>query len=167
MSETVRAHVALGANIGDPRRRVRETMRILDTLPRTRVAACSALYVTPPWGGIEQPDFINAAVCLDTGLPPPDLLVALQHLEVQAGRRRGLRNGPRSLDLDLLLYGDGCWHDDDLDIPHPRLHERAFVLLPLADIAADVMVPGRGRVAELLARVDTRGCRRLETVPVS
>lgn len=163
MSDAVRAHVALGANIEEPQARVRQAMQMLDTLPGTRVVACSALYLTPPWGVVEQPAFVNAAAGIDTTLTPPQLLQALQALEAEAGRQRnGRRWGPRCLDLDLLLYGDGCWHDADLEIPHPRLHERAFVLLPLADIAGDVTVPGRGRVADLLAHVDTTGCRRIK-----
>lgn len=157
------AHVALGANLGDPRAQVRAAIDALDALADTRVTARSPLYLTPPWGVTDQPAFVNAVVALETALPPDALLAALQDLETKAGRvREGRRWGPRRLDLDLLLYGDQCMHAEHLQVPHPCLAERAFVLLPLADIAADVEVPGLGRVADLLDRVDTRGCRRLD-----
>lgn len=159
----VQAYVALGANLGDPRARVRDAMQALDTLAQTQVTARSPLYLTPPWGMVEQPDFVNAVAGIETALPADDLLDALQDLEARAGRvRDGQRWGPRVLDLDLLLYGDERRHGGRLEIPHPRLAERAFVLLPLADIAATLEVPGQGRVADLLARVDTHGCRRLD-----
>jgi len=159
------AYVALGANLGDPREQVGRAMDALDALPQTRVTARSPLYLTPPWGVADQPDFVNAVVALETGLAPRALLAALQQLEARAGRvRDGRRNGPRPLDLDLLLHGRACLNDADLQVPHPRLAERAFVLLPLADIAGDVDVPGRGRVRDLLERVDTSGCRRLQAV---
>ncbi len=157
------AYVGLGANLGDPSAQVRAAMDAMDALADTRVVARSPLYLTPPWGVTEQPAFINAAAALETALPARELLAALQHLEAQAGRKRnGPRWGPRELDLDLLLYGHAPLDCGDLQVPHPRLAERPFVLLPLADIAADVEVPGHGRVADLLRRVDTSGCRRLD-----
>lgn len=158
-----RAYVALGANLDDPQEQIVLAMEALDALPQTRVTARSPLYLTPPWGIAEQPDFVNAVVALETGLAPRALLAALQQLEARAGRvRDGVRNGPRLLDLDLLLHGRACLSEADLQIPHPRMTERAFVLLPLADIAGDVDVPGRGQVRDLLERVDTSGCRRLQ-----
>ncbi|HEX7341192.1 MAG TPA: 2-amino-4-hydroxy-6-hydroxymethyldihydropteridine diphosphokinase [Rhodanobacteraceae bacterium] len=161
----VRAYVALGANIGDPQAQVRAAIAALDSMDGTRVIASSSLYLTPPWGVVDQPPFINAVVAVDTSLMPHALLARLHELETQAGRvRDGTRNGPRPLDLDLLLYGHQCLHDAGLQVPHPRLAERAFVLLPLADIAADVEVPGQGRVADLLSRVDGQGCQRLGNV---
>lgn len=160
---SVQAYIALGANLGNPQHQVRDAMLALDALAHTRVTARSPLYLTPPWGVTEQPAFVNAVAGVDTGLPARDLLIALQELESRAGRRRdGQRWGPRLLDLDLLLYGDAQFHDEQLDIPHPRLAERAFVLLPLADIAGALDVPGLGRVADLLARVDASACRRLQ-----
>ncbi|HET7269239.1 MAG TPA: 2-amino-4-hydroxy-6-hydroxymethyldihydropteridine diphosphokinase [Oleiagrimonas sp.] len=157
-----RAYVALGANLGDPQTQVRAAMEALDALPDTHVIARSPLYLTPPWGVSAQPDFVNAVVALETGLAPRELLAALQHLEAQAGRvRDGLRNGPRRLDLDLLLHGDTRMADADLQVPHPRMTERAFVLLPLADIAGNMELSGFGRVRDLLERVDVSGCRRL------
>ncbi|HET7663297.1 MAG TPA: 2-amino-4-hydroxy-6-hydroxymethyldihydropteridine diphosphokinase [Rhodanobacteraceae bacterium] len=158
----VQAYVALGANLGDPQAQVRAAMRALDTLAQTHVTARSPLYLTPPWGVTAQPAFVNAVAGIETALSAHALLAALQTLESRAGRTRdGRRWGPRVLDLDLLLYGDMQLQDGQLAIPHPRLAERAFVLLPLADIAATLEVPGQGRVADLLACVDTRGCQRL------
>jgi 2-amino-4-hydroxy-6-hydroxymethyldihydropteridine diphosphokinase len=122
------------------------------------VRARSRLYRTPPWGILEQPDFVNAAARLETALAPRQLLDALLAIEAAAGRVRGVTNGPRTLDLDLLLYGDQVIAVPGLVVPHPRLHQRAFVLLPLADVAPELEVPGQGRVAELLERVDTAGC---------
>lgn len=154
----VAACVALGSNLEDPKAQVERGFTALAHLPHTTLIARSRLYRTPPWGIVEQPDFINAVALLDTSLPPRELLDALLAVEAQAGRVRGERNGPRILDLDLLLYGDSKVQEPGLDIPHPRLHERAFVLLPLADVGPALEVPGQGRVSELLARVDTRGC---------
>lgn len=162
---TVQAYVALGANLGDPQGQVRDAVQALDTLAHARVTARSSLYLTPPWGVTEQPAFVNAVVGVETTLSARDLLTAMQVLESRAGRKRdGQRWGPRMLDLDLLLYGDAQLHDEQLAIPHPRLAERAFVLLPLAEIAGGLEVPGLGRVADLLARVDASGCRRLQDV---
>ncbi len=161
------AYVALGANLGDPRRQVLDAMQAIDTLADTRVTARSSLYLTPPWGVTDQPAFINAVVAVETALSAHDLLIGLQALESLAGRTRDDKKhrwGPRTLDLDLLLYGEATWNDASLEIPHPRLSERAFVLLPLDEIAASVGVPGQGRVSDLVQRVDTTGCRKLESV---
>ncbi len=158
----VAAYVALGSNLDDPRAQVERGFEALATLPRTRLLVRSRLYRTPPWGVREQPDFVNAAARLETALPPRALLDALLAIETRAGRSRGVPNGPRILDLDLLAYADEVLDTPGLVIPHPRLHERAFVLLPLADIAPDLEVPGQGRVADLLERTDTRGSTRLD-----
>jgi 2-amino-4-hydroxy-6-hydroxymethyldihydropteridine diphosphokinase len=162
MAETVTACVALGSNLDDPRAKVLHGVGALAALPQTRLLACSRLYRTPPWGIIEQPDFVNAAARLETSLPPRALLDALRMIETRAGRVRTIRNGPRVLDLDLLLYGDRTVDEPDLVVPHPRLCERAFVLLPLADVAPELEVPGHGRVSGLLARIDTTGCVPLD-----
>jgi 2-amino-4-hydroxy-6-hydroxymethyldihydropteridine diphosphokinase len=162
MPEPVTACVALGSNLDGPRARVESGFEALSSLPHTFLRARSRLYRTPPWGVVDQPDFINAAARLETSLPPRRLLDALLGIEAAAGRMRAVRNGPRTLDLDLLLYGDRIIDEPRLTVPHPRLHERAFVLLPLADVAADREVPGRGRVADLLAGIDTTGCAPLE-----
>lgn len=158
MAETVTACVALGSNLDDPRAQVERGLTALATLSKTRLLVLSRLYRTPPWGMLDQPDFINAAARLETTLAPRELLEALLAIEARAGRVRGIRNGPRTLDLDLLLYGDRVIDEPDLVVPHPRLHERAFVLLPLADVAAELEVPGHGRVADLLKQVDASAC---------
>lgn len=151
----VAAYVGLGSNLDSPREQVEHALRELAALPQTRLIVRSRLYRTAPWGGIAQPDFINAVARLETGLDAHGLMQALLAIEHRAGRRRGgERNGPRILDLDLLLYGDERIADAGLQVPHPRLHERAFALVPLAEIAPDLVVPGRGPLRELLARVD-------------
>ena len=155
------AYIALGGNIGEPHLQVLDAVDSLARLPRTRLLSRSRLYRTPPWGVLDQPPFVNAAVLLETGLEPHALLDALLAIEQRAGRVRAERNAPRTLDLDLL-HMDGVQLDDErLTLPHPRMHERAFVLLPLADVAPDLVLPGQGSVRELLARVDTQGCERL------
>lgn len=155
------ACVALGSNLDAPRAQVERGFAALAELPDTTLRARSRLYRTPPWGIVEQPDFVNAVALLETRLPAAELLAALLAIEARAGRVRGVRNGPRRLDLDLLLYGDQRIELPGLVVPHPRLHERAFVLVPLADVAPDFEVPGHGRVAALLAQVDATACRPL------
>jgi 2-amino-4-hydroxy-6-hydroxymethyldihydropteridine diphosphokinase len=162
MAGTVTACIALGSNLEDPREQVRRGFEALATLPQSRLLARSRLYRTSPWGITEQPDFINAAARLETSLTPRALLDALRTIESRAGRVRGVRNGPRVLDLELLLYGDRIVDERGLVVPHPRLHERAFVLLPLADVAPELEVPGHGRIRDLLARVDASGCMAID-----
>ena len=155
------AYVALGSNLGNPRQQLLDAMEALANLPDTRLLQRSHLYRTPPWGVLEQPPFINAAVELDTALSPHALLDALLAIEQRAGRVRAERNGPRTLDLDLL-HVDGVQLDDpQLTLPHPRMAERAFVLLPLHDIAPTLRLSGQATVAELLARLDLTGCERV------
>jgi 2-amino-4-hydroxy-6-hydroxymethyldihydropteridine diphosphokinase len=155
------AYVALGSNLGNPRQQLLGAMDALANLPETRLLQRSQLYRTPPWGVLQQPPFINAAVELDTGLSPHALLDALLAIEQQAGRVRAERNGPRTLDLDLL-HVDGVQLDDTrLTLPHPRMAERAFVLLPLHDIAPTRPLCGPGTVAQRLAMLDLAGCERL------
>ncbi len=154
-----RAFVALGSNLCDPRAQVLRGLAALASLPNTTFTARSRLYRSAPWGIVEQPEFVNAVAELNTALEPRELLDALLVIERGAGRERGgERWGPRVLDLDLLLYGDRESHQPGLTLPHPHLHERAFVLLPLNDLAPDLHVPGRGRVRELLDHVATSGC---------
>lgn len=156
-----RAYVALGSNLDDPKQQLLDAMTALAKLPDTAVVQRSSLYRTPPWGVLEQPPFINAAVALETALKPHDLLDALQAIEQRAGRVRNERNGPRTLDLDLL-HVDGVQMDDThLTLPHPRMTERAFVLLPLRDIVPDMILPGGVTVAQRLAQLDLAGCEKL------
>lgn len=153
------AYVGLGSNLEQPERRVRQALRALDAIARTRLMRHSRLYRTPPWGRSEQPDFVNAVAQVSTSLPARGLLDALLAVELEHGRRRdGTRWGPRTLDLDLLVYGDVQLAEPGLILPHPRIAERAFVLLPLAELAPDLQIPGTGRVRELLASVDQGGC---------
>ncbi|WP_440256180.1 2-amino-4-hydroxy-6-hydroxymethyldihydropteridine diphosphokinase [Dyella sp.] len=151
--------MALGSNLGHSLQTLRQAVTGLGRLPGTEVVACSRFYRTSPWGVHDQPDFINAVVRLRTALSPHELLDALMAMEAAAGRDRdGRRWGPRTLDLDLL-HMDGVTLDDPrLTLPHPRIHERAFVLAPLADVAPQLDVPGQGMVAQLLQRVDCTGC---------
>ena len=135
MREPVLAFVALGANLGDAQGMLHWCMGQLDRLPGTRLTARSALYRSAPVDA-SGPDFINAVVALETTLCAPELLQQLQKLELMAGRERPYPNAPRTLDLDLLLYGEGQISSERLTVPHPRMNQRAFVLLPLADIAA-------------------------------
>ncbi len=149
----VRAFVALGANIGEPVKHLRAAVADLATLPGTRVTARSSLYRSAPVGLLNQPDFINAVVAVDTALSPLALLRHLLAIEARHGRVRSVPNAPRTLDLDLLLHGDTVLHGDELTLPHPRMHQRAFVLLPLLEIAADLSLPGLGPARDYLAAV--------------
>jgi 2-amino-4-hydroxy-6-hydroxymethyldihydropteridine diphosphokinase len=156
------ALVGLGANLEDPLRQVRQAILELHDIERTQVLAVSSLYRSAPVGYADQPDFINAVVKLQSQLTPHELLDALHAIENRHGRRRSRRNAPRTLDLDLLLYGTLVLDEDGLILPHPRMHERAFVLLPLAEIAPDASVPGRPPVSQLLAQVDRNGVVKLD-----
>jgi 2-amino-4-hydroxy-6-hydroxymethyldihydropteridine diphosphokinase len=147
----VDAFVALGANLWNPAGQLQDAFAAIDALPRTRLVARSALYRTAPVGGPPQPDYLNAVAHIRTTLSARALLDALLDIERAAGRVRAERNGPRVLDLDLILYGAGRTSEPGLEVPHPRLHERAFVLAPLAEIAPEHLVPDRGRVRDLLA----------------
>jgi 2-amino-4-hydroxy-6-hydroxymethyldihydropteridine diphosphokinase len=144
------AYVGLGSNLKTPEAQVRRALDELAHIPDTRVTARSPLYKSPPLGPQDQPDYINAVAALDTGLAPLALLAALRDIEHLHGRERdGTRWGPRTLDLDLLLYGDVQMDTPKLTLPHPGLPERAFVLYPLFDVAPQLAVTGRGTVREL------------------
>jgi len=155
------AYVALGANLGNPTAAVLAAFAALANLPESRVARCSSLYRTAPVGILSQPDFINAVAVLETTLAPEALLDALLDIEARFGRIRRERNGPRTLDLDLLLYDDIELDLPRLTLPHPRLHLRAFVLLPLAEVAPDLAIPRRGSLAAWLPAVANQGIVRL------
>jgi 2-amino-4-hydroxy-6-hydroxymethyldihydropteridine diphosphokinase len=151
------AYVALGSNLDDPPARVREALLALARLPATRVEATSRLWRTLPVGPPGQPDYVNACAALLTRLDPETLLAELRALEVALGKvAPATRWGPRRIDLDLLAYADRVHASPSLELPHPRLHERAFVLYPLAEIAADLHVPARGRVAVLRSALEGR-----------
>lgn len=155
------AYIALGANLGDPAATVNAAFAALDQLPQSRLLAKSALYRTAPVGIADQPEFVNAAALIDTTLAPEALLDALLGIEQAFGRVRAERNGPRTLDLDILLYDELTLATPRLTLPHPRLHLRAFVLQPLADLAPDLAIPGRGRLAAWLPAVANQGICRL------
>lgn len=156
-----RAFVALGANIGDAASTLKSALAALDQLAGVRVLRTSSLYRTAPVGVEDQPDFINAVAEIETPLAPHALLAALLALEDRFGRVRDRRWGPRTLDLDLLLYDDLALDTPDLVLPHPRLHLRAFVAVPLAEIAPDLAIPGRGSLAAWLPAVTNQGIERL------
>ena len=149
--------MGLGGNLGDAAATVRHAFRDLDALPHTRLLRASRLYRTPAWGRTDQPDFINAVAMLETALAPRELLDGMLAIEQEAGRERRAeeRWGPRTLDLDLLLYGDEVIDEPGLHVPHPRLHERVFALLPLVEIAPDAMIPGVGAARAVLAAMET------------
>lgn len=143
------AFIALGSNLEDPAAQVLRAMQEIVKLPQTQKIRASSLYQTAPVGYTDQPPFINAVMQISTALSPQALLVALLNIEAEHQRRRLLRNGPRTLDCDILLYGSLALNEANLHIPHPRLHQRAFVLVPLAEIAPQQMV-GNQSVAVLL-----------------
>jgi 2-amino-4-hydroxy-6-hydroxymethyldihydropteridine diphosphokinase len=148
---SVKAFVGLGANLGEPEAQVRRALTALEAIPGTRFLAASSFYRSAPVGVGEQPDFINAVAAIETRLSARALLDELLAIEARFGRRRESTGAPRTLDLDLLLYGDRVIDEPGLIVPHPRMHERAFVLAPLTEIAPDVIVPRKGPVAMLLA----------------
>lgn len=151
----VSAFVGLGSNLDDPVRQIEDALVALDALPGTRIAAVSGFWRTPPWGLADQPDFINAVACVESGLGARELMAGLLRIERAQGRQReGARWGPRIIDLDLLLYADQCIDEPGLVVPHPRMAERVFVLVPLLELDARIGIPGRGAAAELLAAID-------------
>ncbi|ADE14243.1 2-amino-4-hydroxy-6-hydroxymethyldihydropteridine pyrophosphokinase [Nitrosococcus halophilus Nc 4] len=157
----VRAYIGLGSNLNQPQEQVCQALAELAALPQTRRVAHSKLYRSAPMGPQDQPDYINAVAVLDTGLGPFDLLAKLQAIEQSHHRVRKRHWGERTLDLDLLLYGDLEIATEKLTIPHSQLHERAFVLYPLAEVAPQVVVPGRGRVVDLAQCCSPQGLQRL------
>ena len=159
----VLAFVGLGGNVGDAPATLREALRELDAIPGTRLQRASRLYRSAAWGRTDQPDFTNAVAMLRTTLAPRELLDALLGIERAHGRDRAreTRWGPRVLDLDLLMHGDLQLDEPGLTLPHPRLAQRAFVLLPLAEIAPDAIVPGAGRVRDLAAASPAAGIEPL------
>jgi 2-amino-4-hydroxy-6-hydroxymethyldihydropteridine diphosphokinase len=156
-----RAFVGLGANLGDPAAQLAAALEAIGRVPNTRMVKTSSLYRTAPIGYATQPDFVNAVAQIETELAPADLLRALQAIEADAGRARTFPNAPRTLDLDLLLYDGLTIRERGLEVPHPRMHERAFVLAPLAEIAPDIEIPGQGRASALLAGIINQRIEKL------
>ncbi|RJG03815.1 2-amino-4-hydroxy-6-hydroxymethyldihydropteridine diphosphokinase [Noviherbaspirillum sedimenti] len=160
MTATVSAYIGIGANLGDARTQVEQALAALGRLPQCRLAAQSSLFRTAPIdaGG---DDFINAVARLDTALPAQDLLEQLQALELAAGRERPFRNAPRTLDLDILLYGEQIIATSSLRVPHPRLTERAFALIPLLQIDPFIAIPGAGPAHQFAAGVAGQAIRKI------
>jgi 2-amino-4-hydroxy-6-hydroxymethyldihydropteridine diphosphokinase len=153
------AFVALGANLGEPRSQLEQAFVELDAIPHTRVVRTSSLYRTEPVGYAAQPPFVNAVAQLETALPAERLLEELQAIEARHGRSRSFPNAPRTLDLDLLLFGKAVIQTPALEVPHPRMHERAFVLVPLLEIAPQAGIPGLGPARRFLKT--TQGVEKL------
>ena len=156
-----RAYIGIGANLGDAPKQVRDAIAALGTLPDTSLAAASSLYRTAPVGYLDQPDFINAVAALNTTLEPLALLDGLQAIENRFGRERSFKDAPRTLDLDVLLYDDWQIDSSRLTVPHPRMHERAFVLAPLLEVAPDCIIPGRGAARDWHARCGDQAIGKL------
>lgn len=155
------ATIAVGANLGDAEKAVARALLRLADVEGTRLLARSELYRSAPVGPAGQPDYVNAAAVVTTSLPPLGLLDALQAVEDEFGRRRGERWGPRTLDLDIVTYNAREIIGERLTVPHPEAHHRCFVLVPLAEIAPGVLIPGHGLVGDLVARCDTGAVRKL------
>jgi 2-amino-4-hydroxy-6-hydroxymethyldihydropteridine diphosphokinase len=155
------AYLGLGSNLGDKRAMLTEALALLDATPGIRVTARSRFYRTPPWGDTNQDWFLNAAAALDTTLLPAELLAACLSVERQLGRVRERKWGPRSIDIDVLAYGQEAVDDPDLVLPHPFVLQRAFVLKPLADIAPDLAIGGTS-VRDALAQLDQTGIEPVE-----
>ena len=154
--------IGLGSNVGDSRQHIASAVTRLGDLPGTELLQCSSCYCSPPWGFTEQRDFTNAVALLHSELEPGQMLTSLKAVETVLGREPGGRRwGPRMIDLDLLLADDLIIHRAGLEVPHPRMHRRAFVLVPLAELAPDLIIPARGRLQYLLARLPRQAVRRL------
>lgn len=154
------AALGFGGNVGDTRKLIAAALDAVARHPGIAVEAVAALYETPPWGKTDQPAFLNTAARIETTLGPQALLAAILDVERQLGRERNERWGPRTVDIDILLYGDAVVEEPGLTIPHARLGERAFALGPLVDVLPDAVFAGR-RAADWLAEADTAGMVRL------
>lgn len=158
MSHTV--YIALGTNLGDRKTNLRAAIEAMP--PDVKVVEKSHIYETPPWGYEDQPAFLNMVVKAETSLEPESLLKYLKQIEAELGREKSVRWGPRLIDLDILFYDDLVIESPPLVIPHPRLHERAFVLVPLADIAPDLVhLVFHRKIGDLMAEIDTQGINRI------
>jgi 2-amino-4-hydroxy-6-hydroxymethyldihydropteridine diphosphokinase len=155
------AYVGLGSNLQDPRRQVERAFEELDALPHTRLVKRSSLYRSAPIGHAEQPEFVNAVAQLETALPAERLLMELQEIEQRHGRERSFANAPRTLDLDILVYGNLRTAGERLTLPHPRMHERAFVLKPLYEVAPHASIPGVGTVKDCLEKTRNQEAERI------
>jgi 2-amino-4-hydroxy-6-hydroxymethyldihydropteridine diphosphokinase len=160
------AYIALGSNLGCKRDNIAQAIQLMAALPGVKINKISSLYETEPWGKTDQEKFINQVIEIETSLQPMDLLQELQKIEIKMGRQRKEKWGPRLIDLDILLYGNEVMNDPHLTIPHPRMRERLFVLVPLAEIGADIQFPEDGAAVEevlssVLVREGNRGIERI------
>ncbi len=155
------AYVGIGSNLDGPARQVEQALLELDRLPHSRVVKRSSLYKSAPVGYASQPDFVNAVAQVETGIAAERLLAELQEIEARHGRQRSFANAPRSLDLDLLLFEKLQIKTERLTIPHPRMHERAFVLKPLVEISPEVLIPGIGSARDSLKNVENQAVERI------
>ena len=159
----VTAYIGLGSNLNDPASQIETALSEIDQVPQTHVTRASSFYRSAPVGYRDQPDFVNAVAEVNTELAPRALLDRLLDIERAHGRVRTFPNAPRPLDLDVLLYGDRVIDEPGLSVPHSRLHERAFVVVPLAEIAPEALIPGRGRARDLLGGVDAASVQRQDS----
>lgn len=156
-SDMVAAYIGLGSNLEDPQEQLSRALAELAQLPGTELSGHSSLYQSLPMGGMDQPDYVNAVAWVETLLEPGELLQHLQAIEDAHGRIRGEHWGARTLDLDLLIYGSAIIDMPGLKVPHPGVHERAFVLYPLYEITPDLKIPGRGYITDLLKNCPSDG----------
>lgn len=157
----VRAFLALGSNIGDKAANLRAAVTAINALPETKVIAKSAIYRTPPWGKTDQDWFANAVISVDTGLAPLALLEACLAIEIRLGRIRRERWGPRVIDIDVLTHGNASLASERLTLPHPAMHERAFVLIPLREIAPELAISNRP-IGEIIEGLDSAGIEPMD-----
>jgi 2-amino-4-hydroxy-6-hydroxymethyldihydropteridine diphosphokinase len=158
----MQAWLGLGANLQHPQAQLTEAIKQISHIPECEVLQVSSFYQTPPWGDEDQPDFINAVVKINTSLQAIELLHQMQAIENDMGRvRKDRRWGPRLIDIDLLLFGDESIESEELTLPHPRMHERAFVLLPLYELDPLIEIPGLGTAEKLLAHLAVEGIRKV------
>ncbi|THK41913.1 2-amino-4-hydroxy-6-hydroxymethyldihydropteridine diphosphokinase [Methylophaga sp. SB9B] len=158
------AYIGLGSNLENPLQQIKTAIDDLQSLADINIVSVSSLYQSPPMGPVDQPDYINAVLALETSLNPHQLLDALQSVEQLHGRVRKRHWGERTLDLDILLYGDQILDDERLKIPHPGMHERAFVLYPLAEIAPDIEIPGIGTLQKILPSCPQGDLQQVEQI---
>jgi 2-amino-4-hydroxy-6-hydroxymethyldihydropteridine diphosphokinase len=159
----MKAWLGLGSNLQQPENQLKDALGRLGSVEGIEILRVSHFYRTPPWGDERQDDFINAVAQIETGLEPIPLLHELQSIENVMGRQRNERRwGPRVIDIDLLLYGEEQFQSEELELPHPRMHERAFVLMPLCELDATLKIPGHGAAGELLKQLDCGGIFQLD-----
>ena len=158
---STRAYIAIGSNLAEPMKQVIAAWDEIANLPKSKLIQKSSLYLSKPLGYKDQPDFVNAVVLLETELTPHELLSELQSLEILHERVRSFPNAPRTLDLDIILFGNLEINDSHLIVPHPRMHERAFVIFPLQEISANISIPHIGDIAKIAKGLDPESAKRI------